>query len=42
VLLHDNTIGLIALCLVFGVVYVVLHRKLDDARDRVSAVGGAG
>jgi len=42
VLLHGNTPGLMVLCLVFGVVYVVLHRKLDDARERVSVVGGAG
>jgi len=41
VLLYESTPGQMALCLVFAIVYVALHRKLDEARDRLM-VSGAG
>lgn len=36
--LHANTLGLIALCIVFGVVYVLVHRKLDAAWERTHSL----
>ena len=36
VLLYQSGPALMVLSLVFGVVYVVLHRRLDDARNRLS------
>ena len=39
VMLYDNTLALILLCVVFGVVYVLLHRKLDETRDRLPLAG---